>query len=234
MLSNLLNLAVTGRPEVTMWCSTPWVVGGKRPSSLITEENSAKSAFSSAVLEGGGFEGEEVEGGEVEGGEDEGEEAEGGEQTVTAATAVAGCCSRKVLAVTSTSRLKCCRKSTPIILKSTAASRKFQEKRRPPKAMVSCRLPQHGICWPFAALSLGPVGCAEDLKGMMLKEEPVSTRKEVPLFLSTMWTRLPGLMAPTTPQLSSFPARSRGPGRNVPCPQKTSGRSTALWPPWQL
>ena len=168
MLSNLLNLAVTGRPEVKMWCSTPCVFGGKRPSSLITEENSARRAFSSAVLEGGG-----VEAGEAEGGEVKGEEVDCGELAVTA---VAGCCSRKVLAVTSTNRLKCSRKSTPIIWKLTAASRKFQEKPRPPK----------GICWPFAALSRGPVGSEEDLKGMMLNEEPVSIKKEVPLFLSTM------------------------------------------------
>ena len=123
MLSNLLNLAVTGRPEVKMWCSTLCVFGGKRPSSLITEENSARRAFSSAVLEGGG-----VEGGEAEGGEDEGGEVEGGELADGGGGVLFpqsfGCDIHQQL---------CCRKSTPIIWKSTAASRKFQEKRRPPK-----------------------------------------------------------------------------------------------------
>ena len=146
---------------------------------MITEENSARRVFSSVVRAGG----------EVEGEEAEGVEAEGDELADTVAmepSAVAGCCSPNFFLGTSTDSLKCCRKSTPIIWKSTAASRKFQEKQRPPKAMVSWRLPQQGICWPFAALSRGPVGGEEDLKGMMLNEEPVSTRKEAPLFLSAM------------------------------------------------
>ena len=178
MLSNLLNLAVTGPLRSQCGARRCVLSAAKRPSSLITEENSARRAFSSAVLEGGGVEGGEAEGGEVEGGEDEGGEAEGGELTVTAGTAVAGCCSRKVLAVTSSNRLKCCRKLTPIIWKSTAASRKFQEKRRPPKAMVSCRLPQQGICWPFAALSQGPVGGEEDLKGMIVEKYVLFSNQE--------------------------------------------------------
>ena len=50
-------------------------MGDKRPSSLITEENSARRVFSSVVRAGG----------EAEGGEAEGLEAEGDELADTAA-----------------------------------------------------------------------------------------------------------------------------------------------------
>ena len=123
MLSNLLNLAVTGPLRSQCGARRCVLSAAKRPSSLITEENSARRAFSSAVLEGGG-----VEGGEAEGGEDEGGEVEGGELADGGGGVLFpqsfGCDIHQQL---------CCRKSTPIIWKSTAASRKFQEKRRLPK-----------------------------------------------------------------------------------------------------
>ena len=66
-------------------------MGDKRPSSLITEENSARRVFSSVVQAGG-----EVEDGEVEGGEAEGDEL--ANMAAMEPSAVAGCCSCKVLA----------------------------------------------------------------------------------------------------------------------------------------
>ena len=158
-LSSRLNLAVTGRPEVMMWCSTPWVAGGRRPSSFRTDENSARSdvspldslavplAATAAVVAG--------EGEEDEGGEHEGEEDEGGEE-------------QRRWAAESTSSWNFWRKSTPSMRKFTAAKRKHQVYRRPPKLMVSRRRPQQGIFWPPADLRRGPVGGRGDEKGRML------------------------------------------------------------------
>ena len=84
----------------------------------------------------------------------------------------------------STSRWNFCRKSTPRMWKSTAAKRKDQVYRRPFKLMVSRRRPQQGILWPPADLRRGPDGGSDEVKGRMLNEEPVSTRKDAPLMSS--------------------------------------------------
>ena len=61
----------------------------------------------------------------------------------------------------------------------------------------------------------------------------MSIKKEAPLLLSVTWTSLPGCMAPTTPQLASFPARSRGRCSCWPCRRSSSGSSRVrrcFWP----
>jgi hypothetical protein len=82
------------------------------------------------------------------------------------------------------------------------------------------------VFWPqqrmralFALRSAGPVAGAEERCGIMLNEEPVSTKNRRWLFWSTMKNnRLPvagedepGRTALTAPRLASFPARHRAP-----------------------
>ena len=145
VLSSCQNLAVTGRPSVMMWCSTPCVEGGRRPSAFRTSANYVSRAASlddrrckgeGPCLAAGGSSGDgsastvRSEGGE--GASTVGSEGdEDCQRTVsgvgTAATTVCGNkAGHKPLATTSTSSWKCWRKSTPMMWNCTSARRKAQ------------------------------------------------------------------------------------------------------------
>jgi len=129
------------------------------------------------------------------------------------------------MAARSTRSLKLHRKSAPTIGKAISAKTNLQLISRPPALIWATRRPQHLIGVPSAVEMAGPLGGELEENGRMEMTEPVSTRKRLPVSLSTSRARRPwgptATVAATARWPLSFPTicRTWDPGSCRPVPR---------------